>query len=141
MGIAMSVNTGNSPPGWPINNEVLVDLGRRVERGDYAFEKGDVEWLVAACNDLSNALDEERDKLPPFIFMSGGVVQWSVYADEVNMVDWDEVDADVLDYIDQSIDFIVSSYGPEPESEEIAGILKDLYEKSAEIHATGGSNA
>jgi hypothetical protein len=49
-----------SPPGWPINNEILVDLGRKVRRKE-ELERGEQEWLADACHKLSNALDDARE--------------------------------------------------------------------------------
>lgn len=53
-----------SPPGWPINNEILVDLTRKVDRGE-PLTPEDQKWLILAANLLSNALDEARDPDEP----------------------------------------------------------------------------
>lgn len=54
------IETGSTPTGWPINNEILIDLGRKLDRGE-ALDPDEQAWLVQAANDLSNALDDERD--------------------------------------------------------------------------------
>lgn len=53
------VDLGSTPSGWPINNEVLVDIGREFDR-EGALSEDQTRWLVNAAAALSNALDEAR---------------------------------------------------------------------------------
>lgn len=49
------VELGSFPPGWPINSQVLKDLGRLLDDG-VILGVGQQRWLVAAANALSDAL-------------------------------------------------------------------------------------
>lgn len=44
---------------WPINKQVLIDIGRLLDDG-VVLGLAQQRWVVAAANALSNALEEER---------------------------------------------------------------------------------
>lgn len=61
----VDVELGSCPTGWPINNEILVDLSRKANGTpgyDRLFSQADALWAVAAANALSSALDATAEK-------------------------------------------------------------------------------